>query len=187
MEMRRPDPITNPLVVGNVDAGIIYSAIQPLDQIANEMECKWGVGRLERLVSVETAAKFGAAREKLNAAIEAQDADEVVKRSKVMCRAWQALDAEATAGGHRKIVAEVWVAEDDQGNLFSVVKTLADAIDLQKNGVTGAVYHLQEIGRIIAMFKRSAPVVQFAKGAFQNANIEAIRPTQDNFNDPIPF
>ena len=104
-----------------------------------------------------------------------------------MCRAWQALDAEATAGGHRKIVAEVWVAEDDQGNLFSVVKTLADAIDLQKNGVTGAVYHLQEIGRIIAMFERSAPVVQFAKGAFQNANIEAIRPTQDNLNDPIPF
>jgi hypothetical protein len=187
MEMRRPDPITNPLVVGNVDAGIIYSAIQPLDQIANEMECKWGVGRLERLVSVETAAKFGAAREKLNAAIEAQDADEVVKRSKVMCRAWQALDAEATAGGHRKIVAEVWVAEDDEGNPFSVVKTLADAIDLQKNGVTGAVYHLQEIGRIIAMFERSAPVVQFAKGAFQNANIKAIRPTQDNFNDPIPF
>jgi hypothetical protein len=44
--MRRPDPITNPLVVGNVDAGIIYSAIQPLDQIANEMECKWGVGQI---------------------------------------------------------------------------------------------------------------------------------------------
>ena len=77
----------------------VSDALRPLDRIAVEMESKWGVGRLTRLVAPDLAARFGSARDKLNEAIRANDAEAVAKRAAVMIRGWQALDAAATEAG----------------------------------------------------------------------------------------
>lgn len=77
----------------------VSDALRPLDRVAVEMESKWGVGRLPRLVAPDLAARFGSARDKLNEAIRANDGEAVAKRAAVMIRGWQALDAAATEAG----------------------------------------------------------------------------------------
>ncbi len=189
-KQRQPDRLTNPSDDPIAD-GQIYESLRPVDKVAVEMEAKWGVGRLTSLVSVDTARKFGAASQKLNVAIDDRDPDEVAKRASVMVRAWNALDVEATNAGMVPVndEVEVWVAMDDEGTSFSVVRTLAEATMLAKQKVSGRVYHLEEIARIIAMFERQAPIVQNAKDTFPGAVVTDIRSTKDESlgQDPIPF
>ena len=80
-------------------AEAVSAALRPLDRVAVEMEAKWGVGRLPRLVAPELAARFGSAKDKLNEAIRANDGAEVAKRAAVLIRGWQALDQAATEAG----------------------------------------------------------------------------------------
>ena len=61
------------------------------DRVARSMELKWGIGRLETLVSEELAEKFQRQQELLNEAIE-----KLGVHDRAMCRAYQLLDAEAT-------------------------------------------------------------------------------------------
>jgi hypothetical protein len=69
-----------------------------LDETAHALEMKWGVDRLPRLVTAETAARFQHWADKLNAAIEA-GADNVAELAGIVERGWQAMDAEASARG----------------------------------------------------------------------------------------
>ena len=50
------------------DASIMNAAINSLDQVARDMEQRWGYGTLERLASPDLAAKFEMARESLRVA-----------------------------------------------------------------------------------------------------------------------
>jgi len=90
---------TRPVYVDPDNLSAVTEALKPLDRVAVEMEAKWGAGRLPRLVTTETAARFGMAQAKLNAAIRACEPEEVAKRASVLIRGWQALDVEATQAG----------------------------------------------------------------------------------------
>jgi len=81
----------------------IQGAIEPLDRVAVDMERKWGAGRLERLVSPDTAMRFGSARDKLDQAIMERDLPEIARRASVVIRGWQALDKEATSIGAERL------------------------------------------------------------------------------------
>ena len=74
----------------------VSEALKPLDRVAVEMEAKWGVGRLTRLVPPDVAALFGSAKAKLDQAIFANDPAEVAKRAAVLIRGWQKLDQVAS-------------------------------------------------------------------------------------------
>ncbi|MDH5796958.1 MAG: hypothetical protein OEZ19_00210 [Paracoccaceae bacterium] len=90
-------------VISEVEIVAIQDAIEPLDRVAVEMEARWGAGRLPRLVTPETAARFGAAKAKLDSAIMARDVPDVCRRASVMIRGWQAMDKEARERG-----ADTW-------------------------------------------------------------------------------
>ena len=60
------DPTLDPLALSEY---AIRAIIDGLDQVAVEMERKWGVGRLRLLVSDLLRAKFDAQKDKLDAAI----------------------------------------------------------------------------------------------------------------------
>jgi len=90
-------------VISEVELVAIQEAIEPLDRVAVEMEARWGAGRLPRLVTPETAARFGSAKAKLDGAIMARDVQDVCRRARVMIRGWQAMDQEARERG-----AEAW-------------------------------------------------------------------------------
>jgi hypothetical protein len=181
----KPDRLTNPDDIGSSTHEAIYHAVKPLDRVTWEMEMKWGVGRLPGLVSVETAAKYGTAKAKLDTAIDANDVAEVQKRTEVMMRAWRALDAEASKAGHTPVKPQAWSWRGDDGQAYAICKENADAITYGKTAPPGVrIYSLEEVGRIIEYFERQAPVAGEAKETFPGAllNIKG-----GDLDDEIPF
>lgn len=113
----------------------VSEALKPLDRVAVEMEAKWGVGRLPRLVTPELAALFGSAKAKLDQAIQANDAAEAAKRAAVMIRGWQKLDQAATEAGADELPLRTIGANND-GRAYVIVWDRADVSHAAK--VSGA-------------------------------------------------
>lgn len=161
----------------------VSDALRPLDRVAVEMEAKWGVGRLKRLVSPELAAKFGSAQDRLNKAIQANDGEEVAKRASVMIRGWQTLDAAATEAGCDALpLRTVGVVHD--GRPYVVAW---DKADVHKAAVlTGGSAHVVTVHELLTAYEVfRTKMVDAAKGAFPGA--EVVRATLPPGGDELPF
>ena len=171
--------------MNSFDHDKIHGALKPLDAIAADIELRWGNGRIETLVSVETAAKFEAARAKLDVAMHNQDADEVVRRATVMMRGWQAIETEAKELGHSPAPPDMWYAtapkENGEKELQIVIaKDNADA-SLAQTDVP--VYNATEIARIVRAWRSQADV-HTVKGLFKGAEVVKLRELEE---DEVPF
>lgn len=165
----------------------IHGALKPLDAVALQMETQWGVGRLEELVSPETAAKFEAAKAKLDVAIHQQEVDLVLRRTKNMIAGWKAMDAEARQAGHKPAPPELWfaTAPDEFGD-----KEMQIAIAKDNSAATLAqtdlpVYTITEIARIVRAWKSRADT-NAVKRHFPGAEVINIG-GEEPFDDEIPF
>jgi hypothetical protein len=159
-------------------------ALGPFDTAARNMERKWGVDRLDGLVSPETAAKFGSAIGKLNAAIDAADPAEVAVRAAVCIRGLAAMDAEATAAGHKPIPPEAYEVEVDgqlcavlaDGNMWPVYAALRPGV---------RTYTPREVGLALAAYGQTIAAI---KDTFVGAQVTAVRsPLAKELNDDIPY
>jgi hypothetical protein len=159
-------------------------ALGPFDTAARNMERKWGVNRLEGLVSPDTAARYGSALGKLNAAMDANDPAEVAARAAVCIRGMAAMDAEATAAGHQPIPPEAWEVEVDgklcailaDGNQWPVYAALRPGV---------RTYTLREVANALAAYGQTVAAV---KDAFPGAEVKAVRsPLAQALDDDIPF
>lgn len=159
-------------------------ALGPFDTAARNIERRWGVNRLEGLVSTETAARYGSAIGKLNAAIDANDPAEVAARAAVCIRGMAAMDAEATAAGHHPIPSEAFEVEVD-GKVCAV---LADgnqwpAYAAMRPGVR--IYTLREVANALAAYGSTVAAI---KDQWPGATVTAVRsPLAQALNDDIPF
>ena len=184
----RPDRLTAP--EAHETPGLIAcgSVLMPLDEVARQMEAKWGIDRLPGLVSTETAARFGSALEKLERAIDANDPGEVQARADILIRGWKALDREATERGAETLPRESWAFRiGDQP--AAIVQNEASAAVVQEMHPGAAVYTLEEIGRLVELaINELAPRVAEAKGIWPGAEVADVRmkpaPVQDQ---EIPF
>ena len=165
----------------------IHGALKPVDAVARDMEVKWGVGRLQELVSPETAAKFEAARAKLDVAIHDNNVALVIKRASIMERGWKALEKEAIDAGHKPAPPEIWFAhapeEDGQGKVSFAIAKDNTAATLAQTDVP--VYTVQEIARIVRAW-RSEFDSHHAKKVFPGAEVVSIT-GEEIFEDEIPF
>ena len=161
-------------------------ALGPFDTAARNAERKWGVNRLEGLVSPETAARYGSAIGKLNAAMEANDPSEVATRAGVCIRGMAAMDKEAISAGHQPIPPEALEVEVDgkvcailaDGNQWPVYAALRPGV---------RVYTLLEVSNALVAYGASVGAV---KDAFHGAEVKAIRqrtPLETELNDEVPF
>jgi hypothetical protein len=186
---RKPDALTQRDGYTDPIAEGIHASIKPLDRIATEMEIKWGCDRLVSLVAPQTAAKFGSAKAKLDAAIESNVAVDVARTASVMMRGWAALDAEATKGGHRPLEPHIWCHTTAAGFKFAVAQGNADALkalnmDPDMEGV--AVYSLDEIGRLLE--SKSMLLVNATKERFPGAAVKAVKmPRAGEMVDELPW
>lgn len=150
----------------------MYGAMKPVDAIAAELELRWGAGKLETLVTPETAAKFESARAKLDVAIFNRDPEVVIQRAGVMVRGWKALEAEALRLGHKPMPPELWYATapaefGDEEMQFVIAKDNSAATLAQTDL---PVYTVTEVARIIRSWRGNLGV-DTVKDIFAGAEI----------------
>lgn len=161
-------------------------ATGPFDRMAREMDRRWGLDRLPDLVSPETAARYGSALGKLNAAMEANDPAEVAARVGVCIRGMAAMDAEAAAAGHQPISPDAWEIEVD-GVTCAILKDDADWPRYAEMRPGVRVYSLREVGNALAAYGQTVAAV---KDLWPGARVTAVRERtqlEKELNDEVPF
>jgi hypothetical protein len=163
-------------------------ATGPFDAAARRMDLKWGVSRLPDLVSPETAARFGAAIAKLNAAIDAADPDLVIAKVKVCIKGFEFMDAEATASGAQPADPEV-MEYDLDGFRFGILRDAAAWMAAQEARPDLRLYTLAEVAT--ALKGVTGPIVDAVRDAFPGARITSVKSkppvNYDLGGDSIPF
>ena len=169
-------------IVYEEQAQAVTDALKPLDRVAVEMEARWGVGRLPRLVPPEMAARFGSAKHKLDEAIRANDGEAVAKRAAVMIRGWHVLDHAATEAGCEALpLRTVGVRHD--GRAYVVAWDRAD--------VHRAAMLSDEPGRVVTVhellvaWEAMRAKIAGVKAAFPGA--EVVRAKLSPGGDDLPF
>ena len=159
--------------------------LAPFDKAHGDMDDKWGIDRLVELVSIETAEKWGAAMAKLNDAIRSCNVEETKARVGVCVRGLAAMDAEATANGHKPKSPEVWEAEFE-GRIFSVIK---DVCDWRKAEIPEGrrVYSMHEVA--VALNALDRGVFAEIKDAIPEAKLAGLKKAEPAplYNDELPF
>lgn len=115
---KKSDRLINPKT-SEAEQRIDY-LLAPFDRLSRHMDEKWGVDTLPEISSPDIAAKFGSAMAKLNAAIDAQDPEEVELRVGVCMRGLEALDRAAVEAGKQPASDDV-VIVDDGDNQFGIL------------------------------------------------------------------
>jgi hypothetical protein len=142
----------------------------PLDAVASAMERKWGVGRLQTLVSEEWALKFHSAATKLDLAMATLDLNQIRERAEIMRRGWLKLDEMATAAGHEPwAMADVWEVQAPNGTIYAIVRGDVDQRNAErKDGV--ATYTLAEVAKILQAWDEDGQV-SILKAQFPDARV----------------
>ena len=175
------DPARDPMAPSDY---VIRAILDGLDQVAQEMEHKWGVGRLRLLVSDLLRAKFDAQKDKLDAAILTNRESYIRAQADGMKRAWAALDHAATENGHAPLAPEVWECVlPTSGEVVSITRTEAEAHHVCREC---RVFTLDEIAILIEALGET---VLEAKRVFPGASVRRIaKPAIDwEKGDELPF
>lgn len=122
---------------------------------------------------------------KLNAAIAAGDVEETKARVGVCVRGLAALDAEATAAGHKPKRPDVWEAEYN-GRVFSVIQDVKDWINADVPEGR-RVYTMREVA--VALDAMDRGLFSEIKDAIPGAKVVGIRKEEPApyYNDELPF
>ena len=162
-------------------------ALAPFDKVARDMEHRWGVDRLVELVPADTAAKYGSAMAKLNAAINAEDPDEIAARASVCVRGMQLMDQMATQSLGEPPTAQVWVVEAD-GYSFGLMRDGRAWQRAQEAYPDLELITERQMVLALSMYRSSLAkeMIDAARAAFPKTEITAIR-TNQGIDDAIPF
>jgi hypothetical protein len=159
-------------------------AVAPFDRMATEIDRTWGIDRLPELVTPETAAKYGSALAKLNAAIEANNPEECATRANVCMRGLQAMDKEARALGHSPMPSNFWMYEQD-GNTIIIAQDMRDWPLIEKMHPGIAIFSLREVANALEAYGQTVVAV---KQSFAGAEIKSTAPiNRKDMEDELPF
>jgi hypothetical protein len=189
---RRISEISNPneMLVWEMRQRQVDAALAPLDRLAREMEGAWGYRRLQSLASPDLAVKFESARQKLDEAIKAQDADAVAKRAEILMRGWQALAKAAGEQGHAPLGEGIWQAKSG-GRTYTVVLVREDADAPALSAAEPETVVCVEELLVCWQNRYESTGVAKAKDAFPGASVVDERPRTGKAlprgGDEIPF
>lgn len=161
-------------------------AVAPLDRAAIEMDRKWGIDRLPELVEPAMALKYGAAMAYMNAAIGKPDPAAAAQAAANCIKGLQAMDAAATAAGHKPLSPQVWEVEID-GEKYAILREVGDwrAFEDQRPGVK--YFTMREVAVALHASRHAVITV---RDAIKGAEMTAIRTRtalENELNDEIPF
>ena len=117
-------------------------SLVPIDAAMFTSEQKWGVGRLERIVSPSTLAAYKRGWDAYRVALETGDAQAVEAIAPKMIAALAYMDAEATKAGHQPLAPDVWETPLADGTVLVICRTGAEASAVLRasQGQDGASY-----------------------------------------------
>ena len=155
----------------------VVAALAPIDEAFRASEAKWGVARLERLVSPTTLASYAKGWTAYRNAIESNNAAAVEAIAPKMIAALAFMDREATAAGHQPLSVDAWEASLSDGTVLAVVRTMPEAHALARDaaGRQRVVYSLAEVARIIEHYQ----ITNAAKLAFPGATVKSAVQTSE--------
>jgi hypothetical protein len=115
-------------------------ALVPIDQAFHASEQRWGVGRLERLVSPGTLAAFARGWDAYRTALNDSDGPAIEAIGPKMVLALSLMDREATTAGHQPLDPSCWeMPLGDDGTVLVLVRTQAEqAAVIRANNATVA-------------------------------------------------
>lgn len=103
-------------------------ALVQVDQAFWDSEQRWGVGRLERLVSPATLASYRRGWDAYRQALEAGDPDALESVGPKMVKALAVMGTEATAAGHKPLDVSTWETALGDGTVLVVCRSNAEAV-----------------------------------------------------------
>lgn len=156
---------------GQHDYDAIQSVIDGVDEVARQQEARWGVGRLELLVSNDLREKFRRQLKRFNDAITEHEVAQVRKSGEGMKRAWQALDQAATEAGAAPLSPEFWEVQLSDGRVIAFCRDRVDAFAVFRAGRYIDVWSTQEVMQLIEKF----PEIALAKTTFPGATVVSAR------------
>lgn len=141
-------------------ADAVTSTILGVDAVAREAEGRWGIGRLQLLVSDATRVRFRHASDLWRASLLTWEPAQVARTGLMMKRAWASIEAEATAAGHQPTPAEAWETLLPDGSVLVVARTPEDARRFaDAAGRQVEVVSLEEVARIYARYRDDVTAV----------------------------
>jgi len=164
----------------------IQAAITELDVCVSGYEKRWGIDRLPELVSAETQVKYWRQVDKLDEAINSDDADLVIKYAAGMMRAYKAMESEARDRGHDELTGEWFECTTKDGRVVIVASSFAESHKAAKDRPGCIVYAIDEVATIICK-DEAGRFVNAAKELFPVATVERVRKLKDKTSDEIPF
>lgn len=164
-------------------------AVAPMDRLAEQMDRTWGIDMLPELVSPATAAKYGSAMAKLNAALAANDPAETQLRAEVVMRGLHAMDAEAKQLGAQPASTEVWEVELN-GKVVGIMRDARNWKAIKANRPNLELVTLREVAVALAAWQQTVPAEyeRAIKASFgDEAEVVGFKPGQQELDDPIPW
>lgn len=152
------------------DRDRMTAALAPVDEAFRASETKWGVARLERLVSTATLDNYRKGWKVYRQAIADGDAAAVERIAPKMTTALNFMDHEAAARGHAPLSVDRWEATLEDGAVLVVVRTLAEAHAIARDKSDTrllVVWTLAELARMLPTLE----ITHAVKGAFPGATV----------------
>lgn len=150
-------------------------ALEALDEVAHQMERRWGVGRLTRLVPIDLAERFERQLAKLNAAITEEatggSVANVEHEAGRMVNAWRALNAAAEAAGAEQLSPAWFEGRLPDGRLLIVCADLQRAHRIAGDNRAAVIWSMDELGRVLWQFE----MVNDAKLVWPGARVEEVK------------
>jgi hypothetical protein len=143
----------------------MMAAITPVDEAFRRIEMKYGVGRLERLVSSATLEAYRRGWLKWREAIEGHDTPAAQSLGPKMIAALRFMEKEADAAGAEPLSVETWEAVMADGRVLVVVKTTAEASEVGRAAKLGLDAELPpDLTRILEHQRAGREVVVWTMG-----------------------
>lgn len=151
------------------DQYYINQLLDNLDAKACEVESRWGVGRIERLVSFDMAQKWSRQMEKLTVAISKNDVFTLTEIVSGTIRGYEAMEADAIAQGHKPMHETVGMSVMlPSGKELLIVRSRVDAENAKRKDCV--VWTLDEVANII---ENKFTLVNQIKAALPEAELKA--------------
>lgn len=160
----------------------IAAAIIPTDTVAHEAERRWGVARLESLVSSATLTRWHEGWMLYSRAISTTDADAVERLAPKIAQAIRAMETEAEALGYQPLAPTAWEAPLADGRVLVVTRTFAEAHALgapsqASDGRERVVWTMEELANVLPTLE----ITYAAKVAFPGAKVTPLPKKREGF------